>query len=73
MAQHSGKGGGLDMGNPEVTALSAHLASIGSTVRTAMRLKEVHRAAGNGAMVRLLDEIQAAIHGREARAGGDAR
>ena len=61
MAQHSGKGGGLDMGNPAVTALSAHLASIGSTVRTAMRLKEVHRAAGNEAMVRLLDDVQEAM------------
>ena len=57
MAKHSGKGGGLDMGNAEVTALAAHLASIGSTARTALRLQEVHRISGDNAMVQVLDQI----------------
>ena len=61
MAKHSGKGGGLDMGNAEVTALAAHLASIGSTARTALRLQEVHRISGDNAMAQVLDQIKEAM------------
>ena len=58
------------MRDPGVTgaALVAHLSSIGpwslfsvSTMRTTMRLQEVHRAAGNGPMVGLLGKVQEEI------------